>query len=80
MQIVEIPCNKRLIANIHTKKFEKEEFSLKNYLKETDFMAIEYNPIIDITSKQIEEEYLGIFSYKFYIKNLVTKKKLLQQQ
>ena len=47
--------------NSHIKTIED-----KSYL-------FEYNPIIDITSKQIEEEYLGIFSYKFYIKNLVTK-------
>ena len=53
--------------NSHIKTIED-----KSYL-------FEYNPIIDITSKQIEEEYLGIFSYKFYIKNLVTKKKLLQR-
>ena len=45
--------------NSHIKTIED-----KSYL-------FEYNPIIDITSKQIEEEYLGIFSYKFYIKKFL---------
>lgn len=38
----------------------------------------EYNPIIDIIDNhQIDEEYLGIFSYKFHIKTGILKKRLL---
>jgi len=57
-------CTTRLIANIHTKKFEKEEFSLKNYLKETDFMAIEYNPIIDFNKPRIFSKTVNIQGFE----------------
>jgi len=42
-----------LIANSNTKKFEKEDFSLKYYLKSTDFMNIEYKPTIDFTTNDL---------------------------
>jgi hypothetical protein len=43
----------RMIANQHTHKFEKVEFTLKNYLKETDFMSIEYKPTIDFSQPRL---------------------------
>jgi len=53
--------------NSHIKTVEQ-----KSYL-------FEYNPIIDIIDNHdITEEYLGIFSYKFYQKTKIPKKRLLQ--
>lgn len=40
----------RLVANQHTHKFDKVDFTLKNFLKETEFMSIEYKPTIDFFS------------------------------
>lgn len=43
----------RMIANEHTKKYEKEEFTMKNYLRETDFMCKEYKPTIMFNEPRI---------------------------
>ena len=43
----------RNVANIHTQKFEKVEFTLKKFLKETEFMAIEYKPTIDFSQPRL---------------------------
>jgi len=43
----------RMVANQHTHKFEKVEFTLKNFLKETEFMSVEYKPIIDFSQNRI---------------------------
>jgi hypothetical protein len=73
----------RMIPNEHTKKYEKEEFIMKNYLRETDFMCKEYKPTIvfnkpRIFSKTIcnngysmEEHYLNMAKPMNY--NLTTK-------
>lgn len=42
-----------MIANEHTKKFEKEEISLKSYLKSTDFMNLDYKPTIDFSTNDL---------------------------
>jgi hypothetical protein len=42
-----------VVANEHTKKFEKEEISLKAYLKSTDFMDLEYKPTIEFKSNDL---------------------------
>jgi hypothetical protein len=39
----------KLIPDVETKKFIKEEFSVKDYLSSTDFMTNEYIPTIDFT-------------------------------
>ena len=43
----------RMVANQHTHKFEKVEFTLKNFLRETEFMAIEYKPTIDFSQPRL---------------------------
>ena len=43
----------RNVPNIHTQKFEKVEFTLKKFLKETEFMSIEYKPTIDFSKPRI---------------------------
>ena len=42
-----------IIPNEHTKKFEKEEISLISFLKSTDFMELEYKPIINFRTDDL---------------------------
>ena len=42
-----------MVPNEHTKKFEKEEISLKTYLKSTDFMNLDYKPTIDFSTNDL---------------------------
>ena len=41
------------MPNEHTKKFEKEEISLISFLKSTEFMDLDYKPIIDFTTDEL---------------------------
>ncbi len=62
-----------MIPNEQTKKFDKEEISLKSYLKSTEFMDIEYKPTIDfsneelVTSKKVK---LRQFTFDEYFLNM----------
>lgn len=42
-----------MVPNELTKKFEKEEISLKSYLKSTDFMNLDYKPTIDFSTNDL---------------------------
>ena len=53
----------RMVPNSKTNKFEKEEFSLKNYLKETEFMSIEYKPIISFENPRIFTKTINVQGY-----------------
>jgi hypothetical protein len=55
----------RMVANQHTHKFEKQEFTLKNYLKETEFMSVEYKPTIDFSKPRIFTKTRTINSSEF---------------
>ena len=55
----------RMVANQHTHKFEKVEFTLKNFLKETEFMSIEYTPVIDFSKPRIFAKTNNINDFEF---------------
>ena len=55
----------RLVANQHTHKFDKVDFTLKNFLKETEFMSIEYKPTIDFSQPRIFTKTKAINNFEF---------------
>ena len=48
-----------------TKKFEKQDISIKDYLKESEFLNIEYNPTIDFNKPLIFTKTINIRGHDF---------------
>ncbi len=54
-----------MIPNEQTKKFEKEEISLKSFLESTEFMDLEFKPTIEFNDKMIITKKIRTRNFSF---------------